>query len=268
MAAASFVNVTTSSDTGTFNVTANAGTNRVLIVWTWDIVDTVTGVTWGGDALTELDNETYDSPDQRVWIRAIGTSGTNQTQSLVVSSTSANNLRVAALVYENVNQTTPAQSQDLSSSEGSTVSSRTGNNMAYTGSTALVSAYCYAPAGSPAVTNSGFTSRASFTNIAIGDYTDSNGTPAAVTVTGTITANLTTGGVVFADQLNAAVAPAVIAATTSVPSPTVTGTANVTVSSPVTIATSVQAPTVSAGTAKWLNTDKSTAPSWVNTDKS
>jgi hypothetical protein len=273
MAVPEFLNITVQSDSDSFNVTANAGTYRCLVVWTYDIVDTVTAVTWGGDALTLIESETYDSPDQRVWIRAIGNAESNETKTLTVTSTNANNLKVFAMVYQYVNQTTPNQSQSLSSSESTNTSNFTGANMTYTGADALVVAYAQNPGnGTVSITNSGFTERGAITwgeitYIKVGDYTDTT-SPAAVSVSNTVeVTNLTAGGVVLAGQKDTTVAttPLILAAT--MPNQTVTGNANTTVT-PLALTATLPDQTASVETSTWTNKDKSTAPSWVNKDKS
>lgn len=267
MAVPEFLNITVQSDSGSFNVTANAGTYRCLVVWTWDIVDEVTAVAWGGDALTLIESETYDSPDQRVWIRAIGNAESNETKTLTVTSTDVNNLRVFAMVYQYVNQTTPNQSQSLNSSESSSTSTFTGANMTYTGADALVVAYARTGNGTVSITNSGFTERGATTRIKVGDYTDTT-SPAAVSVSNTISVqNLTAGGVVLAGQKDTTVAttPLILAAT--MPNQTVTGNANTTVT-PIALTATLPDQTASVKTSTWTNKDKSTAPSWVNKDKS
>lgn len=268
MAVSEFLNITVQSGSGSFNVTANAGTNRCLVVWTYDSADTVTAVAWGGDALTLIESETYDSPDQRVWIRAIGNAESNETKTLTVTSTDTNNLKVFAMVYQYVNQTTPNQSQSLNSSESSSTSTFTGANMTYTGADALVVAYAQNPGnGTVSITNSGFTERGATTYIKVGDYTDTT-SPAAVSVSNTISVqNLTAGGVVLAGQKDTTVAttPLILAAT--MPNQTVTGNANTTVT-PIALTATLPDQTASVETSAWTNKDKSTAPSWVNKDKS
>lgn len=269
MAVPEFLNITVQSDSDSFNVTANAGTNRCLVVWTWDIVDTVTAITWGGVSLTEIENETYDSPDQRVWILPIGNSATNETKTLAITNSNANNLRVFAMVYQYVHQITPNQSQSLSSSESTNTSNFTGANMAYTGADALVVAYGYGGGvGTLSITNSGFNQRGAIGNLLkVGDYTDTT-SPAAVSVSLTSSSeNLTAGGVVLAGQRDTTVAttPLILAAT--MPNQTVTGNANTTVT-PLALTATLPDQTASVETSTWTNKDKSTAPSWVNKDKS
>jgi len=272
MAVPEFLNITVKTNSGSFNVTANAGTYRCLVVWTWDIVDEVTAVTWGGDALTLIESETYGSEDKRVWIRAIGNAEDNETKTLTVTSTNANNLEVLAMVYQYVNQTTPNQSQDLSSSEDLTTSTFTGANMTYTGADALVVAYANTGNGTVSITNSGFTQRGeiivggnSYTKV--GDYAATT-SPTAVSVSNTLPAtDLTAGGVVLAGQKDTTVVttPLILAAT--MPNQTVAGNANTTVT-PLALTATLPDQTASVETNPWTNKDKSTAPSWVNKDKS
>lgn len=271
MAVPEFLNITTKLDSGSFNVTANAGVNRCLVVWTWDIVDEVTAVAWGGDALTLIESETYSSPDQRVWIRAIGNAESNETKTLTVTSTNSNNLRVFAMVYQYVNQTTPNQSQSLNSSESTSTTTFTGANMTYTGADALVVAYAQNPGdGTVSITNSGFVQRGAITWIQstlmeVGDYTDTT-SPAAVSVSNTVSVeNLTAGGVVLAGQKDNTftATPLILAATM----PNQTVSANTTVT-PLVLTSTLPNQTASVETSKWTNKDKSTAPSWVNKEKS
>ncbi len=266
MAAPEFLNITTQSDSGSFNVTANAGVNRCLVVWTWEYDDEVTAVAWGGDALTLIESETYGLADQRVWIRAIGNAESNETKTLTVTvTTDLNNLRVLAMVYQYVNQTTPNQSQSLNSSESTSTTTFTGANMTYTGADALVVAYAQAVAGTVSITNSGFTQRGATTYIKVGDYTDTT-SPAAVSVSNTVSVeNLTAGGVVLAGQKDNTftATPLILAAT--IPNQTVSANTTVT---PLVLTSTLPNQTASVETSKWTNKDKSTAPSWVNKDKS
>jgi len=70
------------------------------------------------------------------------------------------------------------------------------------------------------------------------------------------------------ETTNVTVSPTVITSSLNVQAPTVSGGATVTVGSTLSIVLNIVAPTVSAGTAKWSNTDKSSAPTYTNTDKS
>lgn len=95
----------------------------------------------------------------------------------------------------------------------------------------------------------------------------------AVTATGdfslTFSASAQSAGVLLAiiESTNVTVSPAVVTAIATIPAPAVT--AGATVSPAVITATaSVQAPTVTTPASKWVNPDKSSAPSYVNPDKS
>jgi hypothetical protein len=266
MAVPEFLNITTQSGSGSFNVTADAGVYRCLVVWTWNH-DEVTAVAWGGDALTLIESETYGSRDQRVWIRAIGNAESNETKTLTVTATSSSNLIVFAMVYQYVNQTTPNQSQSLNSSEGTYTRTFTGADMTYIGADALVVAYAQVGGGTVSITNSGFTQRGATAYIKVGDYTDTT-SPAAVSVSSPVAVtNLTAGGVVLAGQKDNTftATPLILAAT--MPNPTVVGDANLTVT-PLVLTSTLPNQTASVETSKWTNKDKSTAPSWVNKDKS
>lgn len=109
-----FVNATTGTN-NSFSVVCNAGTNRYLIVQIAYKLGTgsdVTAVTWGGTAMTQLqENITGTAGIQSVWGLAIGTSGSNQSNTLsITSDLSGGSFRVIAATYNYVNQTTPVGS--------------------------------------------------------------------------------------------------------------------------------------------------------------
>lgn len=96
---------------------------------------------------------------------------------------------------------------------------------------------------------------------------------AAITATGTYQLDASSGtppsvGVLIAvvEATNVTVSPAVVIASASIQAPTVAASAAVS-PSVVTASASIQAPTVTTADSKWVNPNKSTAPSWVNPNK-
>ena len=110
------------------------------------------------------------------------------------------------------------------------------------------------------------------------DYTFAiaTGPRSAVTATGNSQADFSSAttfgaGVVIAvlETTNVTVNPSVISLVGSVQSPSVTGSATVTIASPVSLTANIVAPTVTVSDAKWSTTNKSnTSPTITNVNKS
>lgn len=93
-----------------FSVTAPAGVNRYMLVFTHATGSPVitTNVSWNGSSLTSLDTETTDSSNNisTVWGKAIGTSVTDETYTVEATGGSGTYHATHVLVYSNVDQTT------------------------------------------------------------------------------------------------------------------------------------------------------------------
>lgn len=111
------------------DITANAGTDRVLIVQIQiqgGSLTQPTGVTWGGNAMTLIDGDNVgggSNYNHSVWYRAIGTSGSNQTASLSITGTSFTCITYNYFNFDKVNQSDPFGSSLQSTGSGTTQSS-------------------------------------------------------------------------------------------------------------------------------------------------
>lgn len=74
--------------------------------------------------------------------------------------------------------------------------------------------------------------------------------------------------IALSDSANVTATPAVVTMTAAAQAPSVAGGATVTVSAPVTMASSTLTPSVAISLPTWTNPDKSSAPSWSNPNKS
>lgn len=128
----SFINTNQQQASATYSFTANAGTDRVLLVQVgiWRSTPNVTlpsGVTWNGNSMTLVDTTNPDSTvnstyGQAVYAIAIGTSGTNQTENIVVSGAGYTDITIQAIVYDKVDQTTPVPTKAKANGSSSNAS--------------------------------------------------------------------------------------------------------------------------------------------------
>lgn len=258
-----FVNAQSWRNTSSQSFTANAGTNRVLVVWTFDTSPSVSSVTWNSTNMTKILNTGSD--ERAAWILPIGTSGTNETATLAVS-TSVNVL--SALVYENVNQTTPNQDEAIASGTDPTQSS---GNITFTGASALITAFGEGANG-VSIDNSGYTDRTnpdfgSEDFFEIGDFTAST-SPVAVSVSDGAGSGVTrvAGGIALALQANSTFNADPLIVTATLPNPAYTGDANFTADPLVLTGTLPTATFEGQQNTVWTLEEKPSDATWTNED--
>lgn len=127
---AAFLNSTSGGASTTFSHTANAGTDRVVL-YIWFSRNSAgnptkpTGVTWNGNAMTEVVSSVGNRGGIAVWRYIAGTNGSNQTGDVVVTgSTGTVGQAHYAFTYQYVDQTTPiasSGSETLGSSSASAI---------------------------------------------------------------------------------------------------------------------------------------------------
>ena len=92
------------------SVTVNAGTDRLLIVWISQndggTPVAPSAVTWGATSLTKFSDTTIGTNGVSGWRAVLGTSGSNQTNTLSLTDSTGGE-GVLAISYQYVNQTTP-----------------------------------------------------------------------------------------------------------------------------------------------------------------
>lgn len=120
------------STSASFSATGNAGTNRVLILQVGasrggasDVI-MPTSATWGATSLTSLDSDIVAGDfGQRIFYAVVGTSGSNQAQTLTITGGTYDSLGVTYSFWDNVNQSDPIgaslQSTGTSTSASSTI---------------------------------------------------------------------------------------------------------------------------------------------------
>ncbi|MFN0121176.1 MAG: beta strand repeat-containing protein, partial [Blastocatellia bacterium] len=92
------------------NFSLATGNNRALIVVASHANDTdITGVSFNGEALTQVVERTDGYSVDSIWVRAMGSAGTVTTGNIVVTRAGSTGCRqvIFAVAYENVDQTTP-----------------------------------------------------------------------------------------------------------------------------------------------------------------
>lgn len=154
----------------TFSVTANAGNNRVLVVFLWyyQTMTVPTGLTWNGIALTKQTDLTFGAGSHMMtWTAPIGNSGSNQTFNVTITggSTAGTNVRDhSSLIYDSTNQTTVFTHLDSAGSASTSVS--TLGLLSSIGVTRMLVGSSY---GTNAITGTGFTSRTAGASTRSGD---------------------------------------------------------------------------------------------------
>lgn len=106
------------SNSNTFSLTVPAGTNRYLLVFSYQTGSGVvqpTAMTWNGSALTRLTTTGTPNSFVEVWGLALGT-GASTTANVVVSSAAGSFVSHQAVVYDNVRQVSSIADSDVAAS--------------------------------------------------------------------------------------------------------------------------------------------------------
>lgn len=121
-----FLNVDSGGNDSSTSITANAGTDRILIVITLEVLaDNVTAVSWGGTGMTKIDEGNSPSGGPfytKIWVLAIGDSVSNETETLSLTGGSA---RIASICYSGVDQTTLTQDSDVTGINSNSITGAT-----------------------------------------------------------------------------------------------------------------------------------------------
>ncbi len=108
------------------NFTLAAGTNRVLIVTASHSNETnITGVSFNGQALTQVVERDDGFAVDSMWVRAMGSSSSSATGNIVVTraGSSSGTQTILAVAYENVDQLTPMDGAQANNATGTNVGS-------------------------------------------------------------------------------------------------------------------------------------------------
>lgn len=132
-----FLNKTNGAGATTFSHTVNAGTDRyVVVAWTGAENGTTptvpTGVTWDGNAMTEIISIAGTNSAVSFWGYPAGSNGSSDTGDVVITGASAGEIaRTYALNYEYIDQSTPVAdtySTDVLSASGTSGEQHTDTN--------------------------------------------------------------------------------------------------------------------------------------------
>jgi hypothetical protein len=163
----------------TFSLTADAGNNRVIVVFLWHYAGytTPTSMAWNGYNFTKVGTTTFTDDGSNtfdVWVAAIGDSGSNQTFNVTLTGGGRAGNNVAAynaMVYSNVNQSTPYGDVEMGTSGGSSAAATPPTIGAAYGTIVIG-----ATGSNPTITTSGINLRQNGTYVDGGDVEGITGT--------------------------------------------------------------------------------------------
>lgn len=107
--------------------TVPPGDNRLLVVTASNSINggsaTITGVSFGGTAMTEAVKKSDGVAVDGIWVLALGSATTATTGTISVTSSPATPTAIGAVVFQNVNQTTPTSGAQSASGAGASSAS-------------------------------------------------------------------------------------------------------------------------------------------------
>ena len=184
-----------------FSFTANAGTDRVIVIFAWwyNTETPATGCTWNGHTLVLEDSINFDATGGTIqmWVKEIGTAGSAEADTVAFTGggTGGGNTRIGnALVYDNTDQTTPMTSGNTETKGNTGTSVETDEISSDSQYALFIAGSAYSSAS---INTSGFTSRGTISGNDCGDIAGLTGQ--------TISASRTGSGIgIVAGALNSA----------------------------------------------------------------